>query len=187
MSERVEQVKCGCKVIDRPGSNLNGLISFCPRHCEVHVAELERELAEANESRRVLRIAANCGGPESQEYCCAEEEPNHKIFGPYVGIGNGLYLCEFHWFKKQIIDLQQQLSTARAEERDTFKEIVNGWLEAYPEDIFIPPTKDQIQIAQKALQAIGMTVDKFSANMARHMAKRLLEQIDEAATIRNLK
>lgn len=95
--------------------------------------------------------------------------------------------CTNARMEKREVELKLQLSTARAEEREALKKIVNVWLEAYPEDIFIPPTKDQIQIAQKALQAVGMSVDKFSGAMGRHMAKRLLEQIDEAATIRNLK
>ncbi len=39
----------------------------------------------------------------------------------------------------------------------------------YPESIFIPPTKKEYAKQRKALESVGLTVDKFSGDMGRHI------------------
>jgi len=42
------------------------------------------------------------------------------------------------------------------------------WSDAYPIDVFVPPTSEQFKAAHAALVAIGLSLDKFSAEASRH-------------------
>ena len=45
------------------------------------------------------------------------------------------------------------------------------WSEAYPTDIFHEPSAEECRRAHELLTANGMTLDAFSASMARHCLK----------------
>ena len=54
--------------------------------------------------------------------------------------------------------------------QDALRKITH-WGDAYPEDIFIPPTTGQCKQAHEALAAIGLSLDKFSAHAMRHVIR----------------
>ena len=63
-------------------------------------------------------------------------------------------------------------------ERAMWEAEIDLWLGAYPEGVFIPPTDEQYSDAHEALRAIGMTLDKFSADMARHVLRSLPKRVE---------
>lgn len=57
---------------------------------------------------------------------------------------------------------------------------IKQWAEAYPLDIFHEPTKDECRRAHELLTANGMTLDSFSASMARHVVSGVGDIASEA-------
>ena len=56
---------------------------------------------------------------------------------------------------------------------------ITHWLEAYPEGIFIPPSRPECVLAKNVMLANGLTLDKFSADMARHVLRSLPKRVEE--------
>jgi hypothetical protein len=59
----------------------------------------------------------------------------------------------------------------RCEELEEALQRIAQWCDAYPPDIFIPPTDAEFKKAHVVLQAAGLSLDKFSADMGRHCLK----------------
>ena len=59
------------------------------------------------------------------------------------------------------------------------KHQINNWAQAYPRDMFIPPTSEQCKEAHAALVAIGMSLDKFSGHAMRHVAEGMAKILNE--------
>lgn len=59
----------------------------------------------------------------------------------------------------------------RAEDLEEALWRIVQWSEAYPIDIFHEPTKNECARAHAALVGIGLSLDIFSASMARHVVK----------------
>ena len=57
---------------------------------------------------------------------------------------------------------------------------IQEWGDAYPEDIFVPPTSAQCAEAHEALKAIGYSMDKFAAHAMRHVARGMAKIAAEA-------
>ncbi len=49
----------------------------------------------------------------------------------------------------------------------------------YPESIFVPPTKEQCEMAHEALKQVGMTLDKFSASMGKLVWNNCVDEISK--------
>lgn len=67
-----------------------------------------------------------------------------------------------------------EVSSQAADEIDDLRDAlhqIKQWGDAYPEDIFIPPTSEQCQQAHEALKAIGMSLDEFAAHSMRHVVR----------------
>jgi hypothetical protein len=62
------------------------------------------------------------------------------------------------------------------ERNSAVKAKLDDWLRAYPLDIFPEP---DLTKARELLEAGGMTLDAVSADMARHILKRLLELVND--------
>ena len=63
-------------------------------------------------------------------------------------------------------------------ERELWEAEIADWLEAYPEIVFIPPKKGDGRMANNLLKGSGMTIDAFSADMARHVLRSLPERVE---------
>ena len=56
----------------------------------------------------------------------------------------------------------------RCEELEEALHRIVQWSEAYPLDVFHEPTSEESKLAHKVLKANGLSLDIFSASMARH-------------------
>lgn len=63
--------------------------------------------------------------------------------------------------------------------QDALREIIR-WGDAYPEDIFIPPTSEQCREGHEALKTIGYSMDKFAAHAMRHVARGMAKIAQDA-------
>ena len=63
-------------------------------------------------------------------------------------------------------------------ERALWEAEVADWLEAYPEDIFVPPLKYEWKMAAEVLKTKGMTLDAISADNMRLVLTRLPERVE---------
>lgn len=68
----------------------------------------------------------------------------------------------------------------RCEELTEALQRIVQWADAYPLNIFNEPTPEQSKLAHEVLSANGMTLDAFSASMARHCLKGVGEIAREA-------
>lgn len=60
----------------------------------------------------------------------------------------------------------------------SLRQIVEGELEKenpFPENIFVPPTKEQYAELHKALLKVGLTLDKFSGDIGRTVWKNIID------------
>lgn len=55
--------------------------------------------------------------------------------------------------------------------------VMNKWVAAYPEDIFVEPTDEQFNACREALASVGLTIDKFSGSFGRHISKCIVEEL----------
>jgi hypothetical protein len=75
---------------------------------------------------------------------------------------------------------EKRADDAVAAERERCAGIVDGWVEAYPVDIFPKPFQAQVDAAVSALAVVGLTYDMFTANACRHTGTRIAEAIRQA-------
>jgi hypothetical protein len=85
------------------------------------------------------------------------------------------------WRDRKIAELEKDLEFVRTaydcrlrELSDALRRICD-WSEAYPVDVFPEPKTKDAERANKLLRKHGMTVDCFSASMARHCLKGVRE------------
>lgn len=57
---------------------------------------------------------------------------------------------------------------------------VKDWCDAYPEDIFVPPTKEQWKQAHEHFKTLGFSVDKISGEYGRIWAKGQRPHVEAA-------
>lgn len=72
------------------------------------------------------------------------------------------------------------LLEARSERLTEALEQIRTWSQAYPRDIFAPPTEEQLRDAHASLAMLGMSLDKFSAHAMRHVAEGVGKIADAA-------
>ena len=63
--------------------------------------------------------------------------------------------------------------TEREERLEEALRRIADWADAYPPAVFPMPTEDDCKRAHEALKAIGMTLDRFSADAMRHVVTRV--------------
>ena len=74
-------------------------------------------------------------------------------------------------------EMEAAVRQARAEMREAAQVEVQLWIDAYPEDIWVEPTKEQWAAAHDALVGLGMTLDKFSGAIGRRTAQKIIDAI----------
>ena len=82
--------------------------------------------------------------------------------------------CDAEW----CLSCDQAYTAGVQAEREQWEAEIREWLEAYPEDIFVPPLKYEWKMAAEVLKTKGMTLDAISADNMRLVLTRLPERVE---------
>lgn len=116
---------------------------------EYAASQVSAALAKQDKKLQRATRSANCGGWSIGRKCASPDEPDHEIFGPFHGLPDGKYICDFHWFKAEV----ERLRSALAESIRLLDEVAmeaHSWQATHEYEV----TDDERKRVEKALEFV---------------------------------